>query len=109
MVKRQVGGKLGLSFHRTFPLSRPAVSQVLRVSAGHRGPTGAGGTDLSFRSLRELTNLGTVYVEAMPRYARGAGLISEDGSPSQFGRLAFAGDPSLARVETQWLMHYHLC
>jgi hypothetical protein len=91
-----------LSFHRSFALNLPAVSQVLRVAAELADKV----TD---KVLRQTTDLGTVYVEAMPRYARRSGLL-EMGSYrlTRFGEAVRAHDPDLRRSETLWLMHYHL-
>ena len=52
---------MSLTFHRTFSLSRSSVSKVVQLALNHPG----------FRQtdLAESTDLGTVYQEAMPRYA----------------------------------------
>lgn len=94
--------RLGITFHRTFALNRPAIAQVLRVAQAANGL-------LDSRMLREQTTLGTIYIEAMPRYARGCGLLEPTGSRlTRFGALALAHDPALQHPATQWLMHYHL-
>jgi hypothetical protein len=94
--------RIGTSFHETFALNIPAVVSVLRVSDEHDG-------DVDPDTIRSETNLGPNYVKAMPLYARGCGLL-EMGSfqLTPFGRLALDKDPNLTRVETLWLMHYHL-
>lgn len=102
-------GKLGISFHRTFPLSRAAITQVLRVLAKHDGTGAATDIRVSRQEIRDSTSLGTVYVEAMPRYARGCGLTGESGSLTALGRQVMEYDETLSRTSTQWLMHYHLC
>jgi hypothetical protein len=88
----------GLTFHRTFTLNRSAISTILENSGS------------SSADFRELTHLGTIYIEAMPRYARACGLL-EFGSTelTPLGVHVLAHDPSLALPATQWLMHYHLC
>lgn len=63
---------------------------------------------LNKRMIRERTGLGTIYVEAMPRYATGAGLLDFDRHLTEFGRYAAAHDPMLEQSGTQWLMHYYL-
>lgn len=92
--------KLGTSFHRTFALSRDSLSQVLRVAVRHDGLT----SDL----LRQETSLGTVQVEAVPRYAYATGLLSSANQPLSFGRLVMERDPAMSLPATQWLLHYHL-
>lgn len=94
--------RIGLTFHRSFPLNLPAVAQVVDLSVH-------GGGQLSADIIREKTTLGTIYVEAMPRYARGCGLL-EMGSyrPTPLGRAVYERDPHLQDERTLWLMHYHL-
>ena len=64
---------------------------------------------LTRETIRELTNLGTIYVEAMPRYGSGAGLLDPNNCLTPFGASAYERDPLLEQLSTQWLMHYHLC
>ncbi len=66
------------------------------------------GTSLSNKIIRERSALGTIYVEAMPRYATGAGLLDFKRHLTDFGRYALAHDRMLEQHGTQWLMHYHL-
>ncbi len=89
----------GLSTYRSFALKREGVRQVLLC---------ANECITSLADIRERTSLGTVYVEAMPRFAKSAGLISADGMLSRFGTLAYENDPGLNDSRTQWLMHYHM-
>lgn len=100
--------RLGVSFHRTFALSRSAVSQVLALSLGAGAASNEQEGGLSRDDIREGTSLGTVYVESMPRYARGCGLIDAHNRPTCFGRIANVHDGTLGGINTQWLMHYHL-
>lgn len=94
--------RLGVTFHRTFSLNRPAIAEILRVAITERG-------QVNNSLLREQTNLGTIYIEAMPRYARGCGLLDLGSfAPTRFGELALAHDPTLKHPATQWLMHYYL-
>src|SRR5690554_6770999 len=99
MATRQ---QISLSFHETFPLSRPAVVQVLDVIPQFNGS----GSLETF--LRQHTSLGTRYIKAMPRYATGAGLLDFDRRLTEFGRYAAAHDSLLEQHGTQWLMHYFL-
>lgn len=100
--------KLGLTFHRTFPLKRSAVADVLRL-AGNIVPDQHTQRCLTREAIRELTNLGTIYVEAMPRYSLGAGLLDAKNCLTPFGAMAYERDPFLEQLSTQWLMHYYLC
>jgi hypothetical protein len=99
--------KFGLTFHRTFSLVRPAVASVLGLAVEYAAASGEK-TSLSLDAIRERTNLGSVYVEAMPRYARATGLLDDLLSPTEFGALAHQQDPRLEQSDTQWLMHYHI-
>ncbi len=94
--------RVGLTFHRTFSLSLPSISRVLALSHARDGLITAG-------DLCEATSLGSVYTEAMPRYARGCGLL-EMGSYrlTPLGRLVCGQDPHLMHLSTLWAMHYHL-
>ncbi len=97
--------RLGLTFHRTFSLMRSAVSQIIRAAEKVELN---GGKKLDLKSIKELSSLGSIYVEAMPRYARGAGLLNSLNFLTQFGKYAAKYDPLLDQPGTQWLMHYHL-
>ncbi|WP_276522272.1 DUF4007 family protein [Kallotenue papyrolyticum] len=89
-------------FHETFSLNRPAIAEVLQVLHSHKG-------EVNLKQLHQRTKLGTNYAKAMPRYARGCGLLEPTGSRlTRFGALALAHDPALQHPATQWLMHYHL-
>jgi hypothetical protein len=97
--------RLGTAFSETFSLSRASIKQLVEAIAGQEGHK----TELSrFDLLREETNLGTNYVKAMPRYAKGAGILDESSALTDFGRAIFQKDPLLAQHSTQWLMHYFL-
>lgn len=94
----------GLTFHRTFPLVRPAVSEIIDAVI-------TGREDFSQSSRKEFktkTNLGSIYIEAMPRYAMGAGLMNNLNTLSRLGEYVQKIDPLLEQTSTQWLMHYHL-
>lgn len=92
--------KLGLSFHRTFPLMRDMLRQVMEA-ASIRG-------SLSYESIRADTTLGTVQVQAARRYAFGVGLLDEHENITRFGHQVLQADAGLSSLRTQWLMHYHM-
>ncbi len=94
--------RIDTTFHETFALNIPSVASVLRVSDEHEG-------DVTAEIIRAETNLGPNYVKAMPRYARGCGLLDLGTYRlTPFARAALDKDPNLMSVETLWLMHYHL-
>jgi len=94
--------RIDTTFHETFALNLPAVASVLRVLEEHDD-------DITAEIIRAETNLGPNYVKAMPRYARGCGLLDVGTYRlTPFARTALDKDPNLMRVETLWLMHYHL-
>lgn len=93
----------GPMFHESFALNRPAVAAVIQ-SIG-RGESG----DALSSMLRKMTNLGTNYVKAMPRYAACCGLREAGKNQlTPLGQHVLLHDASLSLLETQWLMHYHL-
>jgi len=94
--------RISLSFHESFALSRPSITQILDVIPRFNGD----GSQEAF--LRQNTALGTRYVKAMPRYAIGSGLLDFNRHLTEFGRYAVAHDPMLEQLGTQWLMHYFL-
>ena len=97
--------RLGLTFSRTFSLVRPAVSQVLQVANQVRD---GGRKRLLNSDLKENTNLGNIYIESMPRYGYGVGLLDLNHLPTIFGDFTINYDAQLEQVGTQWIMHYHL-
>ncbi len=112
VTKEATRKRLGMTFHRSFTLVRPAISQILQVvSEAQSGkPTADEPTKCCGQAeFRQKTSLGSIYIEAMPRYARGAGLLADGNCLSTLGRYAFENDPSLGANATMWLMHYHLC
>lgn len=94
--------RIGLAFHETFALSLPSVSAILRLSLTQRG-------DVNAHTICTETALGARYVKAMPRYARGCGLL-EMGSYrlTQLGEFVCERDAHLIHLNTLWVMHYHL-
>lgn len=86
--------KLSLSFNRKFPLSRNDISSILRVFADNG-------------NIVNDTILGEPKRQAMSQYCERAGLTS-DKHPTPFGLEALYQDPTLSRLESQWIMHYFL-
>jgi hypothetical protein len=95
--------RLGITFHRTFSLNRPAIGQILRIQNDRKATGG-----ISRKELNEKSTLGSVYLESMPRWAWGSGLLNYDKSFSKFGTYSYQFDPLTEQLGTQWLMHYYL-
>lgn len=94
--------RLGPTFHRGFALNIPSIINILALSKDL-------GTHLTPKVLRERTTLGTIYIEAMPRYARGGGLLqSSNLGLTPLGEFVVEHNPDLSNLDTLWLMHYHL-
>lgn len=91
---------MSLTFHRTFSLSRSSVAKVVRLAQKQPG--------FRLEDLAQSTDLGTIYLEAMPRYAFRSGLLDRRNHLTTFGCLAVQSDAALEKPATQWLLHYHL-
>ncbi len=91
---------LGFTFHRSFALMRSGIAQFLRECQDETG--------ISAREVREKTTLGSIQVEAMPRYAERAGLVDSSRQLTTFGKTALQHDPQLSQNATLWMMHYFL-
>jgi hypothetical protein len=102
-----VAGKLGTMFHESFSLSRESLRQVLSVVLDN-GSVNFSSQEKRFDVLRESTNLGTNYVKAMPKYAKGAGLLDDSFEASLFGAMTYQKDRLMSLPSTLWLIHYHL-
>ena len=97
--------RLGSTFHRTFSLNTPALKQVLEVAAEYEKTDEQTFDEI----LREKTNLGTIYVESMPRYCYGTGLLDRKTTQlTAFGQAVYNYDFNFSSPATLWLMHYHL-
>jgi len=96
--------KLSVSFHRTFPLNRESVRIILELAI----KCSDSGQLLTNKIISEETSLGSVYVEAMPKYTFGSGLITSNRKPTQFGQCVHEYDSGLIHPMTHWLMHYYL-
>lgn len=95
--------RIGLTFHRTFSLNTPSISKILNLSYKVDGQI------KTVREIEESTGLGSVYVNAMPQYARACGLMEMGGYRlTPFGELVCRQDLHLMHQDTLWLMHYHL-
>jgi hypothetical protein len=103
--RKKETGRLGLAFHESFPLSLPALTALLKISANN--PC-IGDVGLARETIRQQTNLGPNYIRSMPRWAVGSGLFRHDYHLTDFGLLVREKDPTLTRVETLWVMHYNL-
>lgn len=90
----------GLTFHRTFALSRPSLAQILALVKD--------GLPVTKEMLSSRTSLGTIYQEAMPRYAYRVGLLDGHQQLTQFGHSVAQSDLHQDALGTQWLLHYHL-
>lgn len=97
--------RLGVSFHRTFPLRRHQIQDVLRLAYEFETQVGAG--EGLRKSLRKASSIGTRQLESAPRYAYGSGLLDTQNQLTLFGRLAHDHDPMLERRASLWLMHYY--
>ena len=78
---------MSLTFHRTFSLSRDSMAKVLRLAQSQPG--------FRLEDLGRNTDLGTIYLEAMPRYAFRSGLLDRRNHLTAFGRYAVHSDPAL--------------
>ena len=100
----QAKQRLGLTFHRTFSLEISSLSSILALTQT-QSPDNA---TLTLGDIRKQLNLGTIQVEAFPRYGKGTGLLDSSLQPTRFGTTVKKKDPLLDQLSTQWLMHYHL-
>jgi len=91
---------MSLTFHRTFSLSRSSIVKVISLAKEKPG--------FKRDDLADNTDLGTVYQEAMPRYAFRTGLLDKRNYLTVLGRFVVRHDPALEKAGTQWLLHYHL-
>ncbi len=98
--------RLGATFHRTFPLRRNQIQDVLQTIYESESNSNTG--DWSREVLRETTSIGTRQAESAPRYAYGSGLLDGNNKLTQFGKLVYENDPMLEKESTLWLMHYYL-
>lgn len=103
--KKTEQNHLGLTFHRTFSLVRSAVSQVVNIA---RQADKDGLEKLGNKKISEVAHLGTIYIEAMPRYAKGTGLLNDKSLLTVFGKHVVQKDLHLDQNNTQWIMHYHM-
>ena len=103
LTNKNENQRLGITFHRTFSLNRPAIRQILKILSDRNLKNG-----ISRKELEENSDLGSIYLESMPRWAWGSGIMSYDKSLSIFGTYSNQFDPMLEQLGTQWLMHYHL-
>lgn len=100
--------KFRTTFHRTFALSRDQIRQLLAAAAKVEKTVSANRSCLTSDIIHSETQLGTVQVEAMPRYARACGLLDERLCLTSLGRIVQDRDPLQETRTTQWLMHYYI-
>jgi hypothetical protein len=98
--------RLGTIFHETLSLSRQSIFQIVQSIANDNNVDKP--RKPNFDSLKKQTNLGPNYIKAMPRYARGCGILDQKNSLTAFGKYINLRDSLLDQTGTQWLMHYHL-
>lgn len=94
--------------YRAFPLSRPALSQLLNVSVERGNDQDSARKNLTFESIREATTLGKNFVQGMRVYARHTNLLNVLDHPTPFGRAVNLHDSGMSQAMTQWVMHYYL-
>ncbi|KAA5548347.1 hypothetical protein [Adhaeribacter rhizoryzae] len=97
--------KLKTSFSESFRMSRSGLSQILSAFISSEKNKLSIPTETF---LKEYTTLGQNQVIANLNYARGSGLIKRNGEITNFGYIVYDNDPSLSRIETQWLLHYFI-
>ncbi|GAP17321.1 DUF4007 family protein [Levilinea saccharolytica] len=99
--------RLGLTFHRTFYLKRAAVKQVIELIEND-GEDDGEKAKIRRKDIRGNSQLGTIQVEAFPRWAWGIGILDQNKQFTTFGRYVRIHDTSMDQLSTLWLMHYHL-
>jgi len=99
--------RIGTMFHETFPLNRPALTQILNMLF-QKNSSSEEMKERVLTYLKKNSNLGPNYIKAMPRYAIGCGLMDAKYETTDFGITASETNPNLDQAVTQWLMHYHL-
>jgi hypothetical protein len=104
--KKDSQSRLGVTFHRTLPLTRSALSPVLELAVNTAKSEGEK-AKLTRAKIQASTLLGSIYVEAVPRYCYGAGLLNRNYLPTNFGYFANKYDAALELTGTQWMMHYY--
>lgn len=102
-----ISSKLGTMFHESFSLSRESLRQVLSVVIDNEN-VNFSSQEKRFDVLRKNTKLGTNYVKAMPKYAKGAGLLDDKYEASFWGTTVHNKDHLMCQTSTLWLIHYHL-
>ena len=90
--------KLGMTFHRTFPLSRQRLRRVLETA--QQG-------DTSYGVLRENTTFGTGQVKSAQNYAVATGLVDKQ-APTAFAQRVMSTDLDMEAPETQWVLHFNM-
>jgi hypothetical protein len=100
--------RLRTVFHESFSLSRDSLRQIMIIISAHTEEFHSMSAADKENLYRDMTQLGTRYVKAMPRFAVGTGLIDTMHNFTDFGWYAYGNDQELQQPGTQWLMHYFL-
>ena len=95
--------KIGTAFHEQFKLNRAGISQILQFLIQVDGNLKSIDND----SIKAATGLGRNQVISCSNYLRGAGMVDSEDNLTEFGRICYENDPTFARLETQWLIHYN--
>lgn len=95
--------KLGTAFHEQFKLTRASMGLIL----GFLIQSDGGSNQPDVDAIMAYTSLGKNQVKSFRSYLKGAGMIDADDRATVFGRVCHENDPSLARLETQWMIHYN--
>lgn len=96
--------RISVSFHETFRLERSRLAELLKLAKNNGGFTR---DDLE----KANTSLGNNMRRSFPRWGIGTGLLYVDRNRyvlSAFGQAVLEHDPALRRLDTQWIIHYHL-
>jgi hypothetical protein len=64
LTNKKENQRLGITFHRTFSLNAPAIRQILKILSDRNLKKG-----ISRKKLEENSDLGSIYLESMPRWA----------------------------------------
>jgi len=95
--------RVSTAFHETFALNKRSIIEILELAA--ESDNGKVADEL----LKDKCTLGNNYIKAMPRYARATGLLYfPDFKMTSFGQYVYKHDPTITKLSTLWLMHYHL-
>jgi len=95
-----------ISFHRTFSLNRPAITQIL--FALHTFSSLDQDETVIYQYLRTHTSLGTVQIASFFQYAKRIGFVGHDYRLTRLGLSILRYDKSISSLASQWVAHYHI-